>query len=203
MTTVPAPAGLGGRTAPRWGPLIAGLLVVAAGVAWLLDGLGVPVPWRVLPAVGLLAVGLAVLVLRRVPGALAAAGVLLLIAAILAALPVRRYAGPVGQRSVAPAATEWPVHTVVGIGELRVDLTERALPAGGRMEVAVGIGKLSLTVPAGGPVRVVSAVGSGDIEVDGRSVDNGIDAGWTQAGAGPAVDIDARVGLGLIEVWHE
>ncbi|GGN50534.1 phage shock protein PspC (stress-responsive transcriptional regulator) [Actinoplanes campanulatus] len=170
---------------------------IEASVAWpLLDGRGVPVPWRALPAAALIVVGLVVVALRRVPGALAALATVLLLAAVVAALPVERYAGPIGARKIAPAVAQWPVDTTVGVGTLTVDLTGRELPADGRMDVTVGVGKPALTVPSGAPVHILAAVGAGDIRVDGRSVSNGVEPRWPQpaGGTGAAVRVDARVG---------
>ncbi|MEU4421509.1 hypothetical protein AB0F81_12850 [Actinoplanes sp. NPDC024001] len=204
MTEVQASVEAPQRAGPHWGRLVVGLFIAVAGVAWLLDGLGVPVPWRALPAAGLIVVGLVMVGLRRVPGALAGLGAVLLVAATLATLPVQRYVGPIGERTVAPAVTDWPVDTAISVGNLHVDLTGRALPAGGRMDVSVGVGELAITVPSGAAVGIVATVGAGEIKVDGRSVGNGPDSRWSEAAGWPgAVRLDARVGTGVIEVWHE
>jgi hypothetical protein len=185
MTTTPAaprlPAALPSRPARHWGRVAAGIVIVVVGVGWLLDGFEVAVPWR----------------------ALAGLGAVLLVASLIAALPVRGYTGPVGERAVAPGPGDWPVEQNIGVGSLRVDLTGRELPAGGRVDVRVGVGDLRVVVPSGVPVRITAVVELGDIKVDGVSVDNGVDARWSQDVADPRpVQLEARVGVGSLEVRH-
>jgi hypothetical protein len=207
MTTTPAaprlPAALPSRPARHWGRVAAGILIVVVGVGWLLDGFEVAVPWRALPAAGLIVVGVIMAVSGRVRGRLAGLGAVLLVASLIAALPVRGYTGPVGERAVAPGPGDWPVEQNIGVGSLRVDLTGRELPAGGRVDVRVGVGDLRVVVPSGVPVRITAVVELGDIKVDGVSVDNGVDARWSQDVADPRpVQLEARVGVGSLEVRH-
>jgi hypothetical protein len=207
MTTTPAaprlPAALPSRTTRRWGRVAVGALIVVVGVGWLLDGFEVSVPWRALPATGLIVVGVIIAVAGRVRGWSAVLGALLLAAALIAALPVRGYTGPVGERAVAPGPGDWPVEQNIGVGSLRVDLTGRELPVGGRVEVRVGVGDLRVVVPSGIPVRIDAVVELGDIKVDGVSVDNGFDARWGQDVADPRpIQLMAWVGVGSLEVRH-
>jgi hypothetical protein len=207
MTTAPAaprlPAALPSRPARHWGRIAAGALIVVVGVGWLLEGFEVPVPWRALPATGLIVVGVVIVVAGRVRGWSAVLGALLLVASLIAVLPVRGYTGPVGERVVAPGPGDWPVGQNIGVGSLRIDLTGRELPADGRVDVRVGVGDLRVVVPSGVPVRIDAVVELGDIKVDGVSVDNGFDARWSQNVDDPRpVRLDARVGVGSLEVRH-
>jgi len=187
----------------RWARIMAGILIVAVGVGWLLDGLGVAMPWHALPPAGLVIVGLTLAVSGRARGSLVGLGAILMLVSLLAVLPVRVYAGPVGDRTVAPSASGWPVERALGAGTLRVDLTRQVLPSGGRVSVRVGVGNLRLFVPSGVSVRFVCAVAVGDIRVDGVTVDDGFGAGWSRDSADPdTILVDARVGVGSLDVRH-
>jgi predicted membrane protein len=99
---------------------------------------------------------------------------------------------------------EWPVDSSMSVGDLTVDLTGWVLPSNEEMRVGVGVGEIRLIVPAGAQVRVEAGVGIGDIRVDGVSVDNGFGPEWTEeAATSGAIVVDAKVGLGSIEVRHE
>ncbi|HET6532335.1 MAG TPA: LiaF domain-containing protein, partial [Actinoplanes sp.] len=192
------------NTAFRWDRAIAGLLVLAVGIGWLLDTVGVPVPWRLLPAAGLIAVGGALLVARRHRGGLIWLGVVLAVAALVTAASPARYAGPIGERTIGPAVAEWPLDSALSAGDMTVDLTGRVLPLDEEVRVSVGVGQIRLIVPAGAQLRVETGVGLGDIRVDGLSVDSGLHPQWTEeATTSGAVSVDARVGLGAIDVRHE
>jgi len=188
----------------RWDLVVTGLLIIALGAGWFLDAVGVSVPWRLFPAVGLIIVGGALVVARRHYGSLIGIGVVLALAALLSAVTAARFVGPVGQRTVGPVVAEWPVDSSMSVGELTVDLTGRVLPLNEEMRVGVGVGEIQLIVPTGAQVRVEAGIGLGDIRVDGVSVDNGFGPEWTEEAATTgAILVDAQVGLGSIEVRHE
>lgn len=196
------PPAAGGQV--RFDRLVVGGLLLAAGVAWLADDLGVPVPWRFFPAAGLVVVGLAVTVAAmtgRGRGGLVGLGVVLLVVAAAAGLGLPRFAGPVGDRTVAPAADAWPTSASLAAGELTVDLTRHPLPPTGRLEVAVGAGRVLLLLPPAGP-RVEVAVAAGQITLDGRRVDDGLQARWTEPAATPmaAGDVVVAVDVGTGDV---
>ena len=188
----------------RWDRAVTGLLLVAVGAGWFLDVTGVSVPWRLFPAVGLVAVGGALIVARRHRRGLVALGAVLALGALLAAAPTARFVGPVGRLTIGPVVAEWPVDASLSAGNLMVDLTGPVLPSNEEMRVGVGVGSIQLIVPAGAQIRIDAAVGLGDIRVDGVSVDNGLGPKWTEETAGSgAVLVDARVGMGSIQVRHE
>jgi hypothetical protein len=208
MTTVPQvpqlPATQPVRPGRHWGRVAAGILIAVVGVGWLLDGFEVSVPWRALPAAGLIVVGAVIVVSGRARGSLVALGAVLLIASLAATLPARGYNGPVGERIVAPGPADWPVEHIIGVGSLRLDLTGRVLPADGRVDVRVGVGDLSVIVPSDAPVQITAMVATGDIKVDGVKVDDGFGARWSQDVADPhAVRLAASVDVGSLEVRHE
>jgi hypothetical protein len=184
--------------------VVVGLFAVAAGVAWLLDELGVSVAWALAPALGAVVVGLALIVTAREPvrrGPLVALGAaLVVVAAVLTAVgPVH---GPVGYETFAPTSQQWPTTTSMTAGNFTLDLTRHALPPSGTYGLRVGAGNVVVVLPRGDDsVRVVVHVGMGEIRVDGVSVDSGMDADWS-AGSGSAV-ADVDVGMGQVDVRHQ
>ena len=204
VSTAPAPRSVPAGSHRPVGRLVLGLFVVATGVGWLLDQLGVAVPWRVFPTVGLIVVGLALMVARPSRGALVGFGLALLAASLVAAGTPARFVGPVGDRTVRPAPVDWPVESQLSVGTLTVDLTGRALPRDGLLKAGVGVGQIELVLPRGVPVWVDTDVGMGGITVDGRTVDDGIRPRWSDNESMPgAARVEARVGLGSVEVRHE
>ncbi|WP_133251994.1 hypothetical protein [Actinomycetospora cinnamomea] len=189
---------------PRLDRLVAGALLVAVGAAWLLDAVGVSVPWRLFPAIALVVVG-AVLVVAAAGGwphrGLVGLGALLLVAAVAVGVHVERFAGPVGDQLVAPPPGAWPTHTRLLAGTATVDLTRHPLPPDGHLDVAVGAGRVVVVLPPASPAGVDVEVVAGGVLVDGVRVDDGVHARWVEpASDGPTVAVD--VALGEVEVHH-
>lgn len=201
MPTRPRAAGL------RIDRIVVGLFVIGVGIAWFLDLVGVSVPWRLFPAIGLMFVGLALLVSllgMGGRGGLIGLGVLLGVLALAVAAQPGRFVGPVGDRTVTPTQAEWPVSESVSAGTLTIDLTRYPLPRTGRLEASVGAGRIVITRPEDASTRVIARVGVGDIKVNGDEVSSGMGADWTErAPGGPAVVLDLQVGTGSIEVNDE
>lgn len=191
------------RSGPHWGRIVFGLLLVTGGAGWLLDGAAVAVPWRLLPAVGLVVVGV-VLLLSLAGGTgradVVVIGVVLLVAAVAVGAGVERFAGPVGDRTVGAAGFAGP--TRISAGTVTVDLTDAPLPAGGRLEVSVGAGRVALRLPAEPAVRVHTTVVTGTVVDDGVAVAQGVDLDRTDPVAAP-VTVEIAVGLGEVEVTRE
>jgi hypothetical protein len=207
-TTLVRPGPEAGRSAgPHWNRLVVGLLLLAVGVAWLLDTAGVAVPWHLAPSTGLIVVGLALLASLaggRGRGGLFGIGIVLLAVALAVALDVDRYAGPAGDVDVRPTPTGWPSTTTLSAGSVRVDLTAAALPAAGRLDVRVGAGRVEVRVPAGHPVRVEADVVIGTVVVDAKPAVQGVDQHWSDpAGATAPVAVHVQVGAGEVEVHHD
>ncbi|MBW0119267.1 cell wall-active antibiotics response protein [Pseudonocardia abyssalis] len=195
------------RPGPRWGRIVLGLLLTTGGVGWLLDGVSVPVPWNLLPSAGLVVVGV-VLLLSLAGGTgradVVVIGFVLLVAAVAVGAGAGRFAGPVGDRTIVPSTTGWPAPTRISAGTVTVDLTGTALPSTGRLEVAVGAGRVVLRLPAETPVRVHSTVVMGTIVADGVAIGQGVDLDWTAPGTGDApVAVEIGVGAGEVEVTRE
>jgi len=103
----------------------------------------------------------------------------------------------VGDRLYAPAtpAAVQPSYSL-GVGKLRLDLSNAAAPVAVR--VRVGVGELRVIVPRGTAVAVNAHATVGDVRVfnqqeDGHNVN-------VSAGSGAAMTIDASVGAGRIDV---
>jgi hypothetical protein len=197
----------GRRPGPRWGRIVLGLLLTAAGAGWLLDGLSVEVPWNLFPATGLIVVG-AVLLLSLAGGTgradVVVTGIVLLLVAVAVGAGAGRFAGPPGDRTIVPSTAGWPAPTRISAGTVTVDLTDTPLPAAGRLDVAVGAGRVVVRLPAEPAVRVHSTVVMGTIVADGVAIGQGVDLDWTAPGTAAApVTVDIGVGAGEVEVSHE
>lgn len=192
-------------SALHWDRMVLGLLVAALGVGWLLDGLGVAVPWRLAPAAAVAVVGLALLLSLaggRGRGGLVSLGIVLLLVAAAVGVGADRFAGPVGDRTIAPSAAGWPAPTRLSAGTVTVDLTRDAFPATGRLDVEVGAGRVVVLLPADRAVRVHGTVVMGTVVVDGVAAQQGVDLDWTSPDPAP-VDLVVAVGAGDVEVTHE
>ena len=203
-----APAAGPARQGTRPATLITlgGVLLATAGAIALLttviDGAG----WQSVAGATVLAAG-AVLA----AGSLLGASPLIVIPVLLATAGAMTLQasdvdlrGGVGTRAYRPA-TAGDLHEryKLGVGELRLDLRDTALPRGRTViRAKLGIGDLSVRVPRDASVRVVGHAGAGEIRLlgemhDGTSVDS------TASVAGPrtrTVVIDADVGFGAIDV---
>lgn len=193
------------RPGPHWGRIVFGLLLTAGGAGWLLDSLSAPVPWHLFPAAGLVVVG-AVLLLSLAGGTgradVVVIGIVLLVVAVAVGAGADRFAGPLGDRTIGPAG--WPGPTRISAGTVTVDLTDTTLPTNGRLDVAVGAGRVVLRLPAEAPVQVRSTVVLGTIVVDGVAVGQGVDLDWTAPGTAVApVTVEIAVGAGDVEVIRE
>ena len=189
-----------------WDQVLGGLLLVVAGVLWLLDTASdLSVPWRTLLPIALLVVGLAtvVLALRRPAGELIGLGVVLTVLVVVSALTPAQLGFTIGERTERPAsidqATEGYGH---GIGSLEVDLGRLELSESITVEVGVGIGELRIVVPEGVPLDVRATAGVGEVEVLDRQ-SSGVGAKVEELFGdddGPTLRIEASVGVGQIRV---
>jgi len=209
MSRFPDPPPSAGRRGFRVGRLLAGLVIVAFGIGWLLEALGeATVPWRVVLPAALILIGLALVLSARgggEHGGLITLGILLTVVLTVGTVvdvPVR---GGVGERRERPVA--FMDHSYdLAVGKLTVDL--RALTraeSGGkaRIDAHVGIGQLVVIVPRRSlTVDVRARAGVGEIDVFGvRRSGFHVDYSTpTSAELGPVVVLDASVGIGDVEV---
>ena len=106
----------------------------------------------------------------------------------------------VGDRAYTPvtAAAVAPSYRL-GVGDLRIDLS--TITSGSsqlHVKARVGVGDLRVIVPQGVPVQIDAHAKVGDVRVLGNH-DSGRNASL-RAGSGAGLTVDARVGLGQVEV---
>ena len=192
---------------PRVDRIVIGLLIGAIGLGWLLDQAGVSVPWRMFPAAALILIGLALIATLlggRGRGGLVALGIISTVLAVVVGVGADRYAGPVGDRLVAPTVAEWPVQQHISAGTVTIDLTRHPMPEAGRLQIDVGAGQIDLKLPEDSSAGIDATATAGTITVDGVKVGDGLDIQWSkQPNTSSPVELTLHVGLGDIEVSHE
>jgi predicted membrane protein len=92
----------------------------------------------------------------------------------------------------------------LGAGHLDVNLSAVTFPATGRtVDASVGLGLLTVEVPANAAVTVDAHVGVGQVEVFGQS-GRDVEGYWATNARGPErtphLTLDAHVGMGDIQV---
>jgi predicted membrane protein len=113
--------------------------------------------------------------------------------------------GGVGQSSFAPTAVS-DVHKQyrLGAGELDINLSAVTFPARATtVYVTVGLGQLSVQVPANAAVTVDAHAGMGEVDVfdkSGREVQGKWPPGTRGAKSTPHLTLDVHVGVGEIQV---
>ena len=188
-----------------WGGIVAGLVLVALGGAWLMAEADVlDVSASAVLAVVVIAVGLAVMIVPAGAGR----GVLITLGVLLAVLAIAASAvdpglldGGIGKRTETPRNTSELEDYELAIGQLVVDLTELDPPA--RVEARIGIGQLTVIVPASASVSVEADLGAGEIDVRGdRRSGAGVD-GTFDSDMGADFELELDGGLGQIRVGGE
>jgi hypothetical protein len=189
--------------------LVGGLLLLVAGVLWLLDVAdAVDPPWRVILPAALVVVGLAVLVLSLWGGAgeLIGVGVVLTVLVIASALLPDQLSARIGDQDHRPAtAEELSDRYSHGIGELTIDLRGLGvddLPDGATVGASVGVGELEVRVPRELTVVVVATAGVGEVSTFDRSNSGfAVEVEETyRVGTGPELRLELSVGIGRIVV---
>ena len=188
---------------------MAGALLMVIGVLWLLDATGV-VELRlaiVLPAL-LAVIGLALIVGSfdgPHPG-LVVAGVFLTIATlVVAAAPANVFVGGIGERNVQVSDQADLASTYnVGMGELRIDLSDLTLTESAEVGATVGAGELVVLLPPDVAVDITASVGAGEIDLLGETGDGiSVSRSYTSDGfesADVTLTLDLDVAAGNIEV---
>ena len=191
------------------GTVVLGLLLVLAGVLWLLEALDLAnIPWdAVLPA-ALVVVGAALIIASRTEshGGLITLGIVLTVLTAASSainVPLR---GGIGDRVERPASLESLEEDYdLAIGRLEVDLSAIELPPGTTtLEIGVGMGELLVQVPEDVALDATAEVGVGDatlldVEEDGA----GVDVRYTDEdyeSASTRLSLELTVGLGDVNV---
>ena len=191
--------------------VVLGLLFSAVGLGWLLSVLGIDVRWSLAAPIALGAVGvilLAMLMARADSGrnagrlGLAWIGAALLVVSLVLGVDAPRYAAPIGNVDIAPTPAEWPLTVHRSTGNVEVDLTRNPLPERGSLEVRVGAGNVTLTVPTDPSLMTDVRLTAGTLRVDGRTVDDGVDVRWSSGRSGAPVIVTVDVAAGEVTVRH-
>lgn len=198
----------GAPSAGRRAPAVLGVVLIAVGVAWLLDTTDiVTLRWATVLPAALLIVGVSLLATARrgAHGGLVAIGIVLSVLVVLGLVgPPVPTLGAVGERDLRPpTAGQVDPEYGLAVGTLTIDLTDVALESGTtRIEAGVGVGELVLHLPEDAAVQVQARSGMGEVEVLGES-QGGIGVTVAETVAGPderQLDLSLSVGLGQIEV---
>jgi len=183
-----------------------GVLLAAAGGLALLAAVDVDVPWDIALAVGAIATGIAVAAgafFQRRTGGLVIVGVVLAALAVGVSAIDLRLDGPVGDRAYRPFSSSDVERTYeVAIGELTVDLSRTSFTGDKEIDANLGVGELTVLVPADVSVDVDATASAGEVTVFDRKND-GWDAQVTALAAGSSdttLRIDAHVGFGAVKV---
>jgi hypothetical protein len=210
-TLVPSQPTSEQETRPRrpYGAMVAGALLVVVGLLWLLDATNV-IELRaaiVLPSI-LAVIGLA-LIFGAFDGphtGLVVAGVFVTIAVIAAAVaPPNAFHGGIGQRSihVTEEANLAPAYDV-GVGELNLDLSDLELTEPAEVDITVGAGDVTLTLPPDVAVDVSASAGAGRVDLLGQTSDGlSVHRTYTSEDFETAIvtlTVDIDVAAGNIEV---
>lgn len=169
------------RRRPTVAPLIWGGAMIVVGVLWLLQMLGLDVPWSAIAPLGVIAVGLALLIGSRTGthGGLIALGIVL---TVLSAITVT-FHGPfdVGDRTYRPTSVaELPEAYELGVGNLVVDLRGVDFASDDtELTVRLNVGDLRILLPDDVIVAVDSTIGIGELRVLDRR----------QSGLGPHIQL--------------
>jgi predicted membrane protein len=195
------------RARPFLTPLTLSVLLIGAGVAFLLQATGaLDVNLTVALAIGTGVVGAALVVSAfagRAP-ALIAVGIVLLAATGIANtldVPLR---GGIGEQTYRPqTAAEVQSHYEHGIGRLVIDLRNVEFPPGETdVSAQLGIGQLLVQVPSSVRVAVTAHAGAGSLMLFGRQ-HSGWPANDTRVVEGTGTGLlrlDLRVGAGQVRV---
>jgi phage shock protein PspC (stress-responsive transcriptional regulator) len=168
------------------GGAVVAAIVVALGVAMIAGAFRRRLRWLAIPA----------LVLAIPAGVVAAADIDL--------------DGGIGQRTYHPvSASDIPAKGYeLGVGELKVDLRDLDWQQARRVPVRVdvGVGHALVLVPRDVCVRSSADVGMGYVGVLGRDdggIDVNVDEGTTRPVTAPQLVLDAKLGMGAVEVRHD
>lgn len=210
MPELPAAA----QTTPRrrhgsLGTATLGLVLVGIGLFWLLDRLDVvSVDAAVVLPLILTAVGVALLIgsFDGEHAGLVVIGVFVAVGVLIASTtPVAFLTNGVGERVYTPTAESSLADPFqLGIGELRVDLSDLVVIGDATAIAELGIGELRVVVPAGVAVDITTEVGAGEIRLFGANRSGtGVSDTFRSAdfeSASQRLVLELDVAIGAIEV---
>ncbi|HEX6256897.1 MAG TPA: LiaF domain-containing protein [Euzebyales bacterium] len=212
MSTAPAPVPIPDRQEPAWGRLLWGVVLVGAGVLWLLDAADVvDVTFPRMIALALIGVGIVTpFVPVREHGGVIGLGIVLVVLALITvvagpAADVTVFRSGAGNVTLAPASASQVRETYEhGAGNVTVDLRDITFPVGTTATaVRLGAGELTIRVPDDVSVQVDASAGMGEVVVDEQER-AGVAPSFSGELAGTSssrvLSLDVSVGVGRIEV---
>lgn len=201
-TTVlrPAPAARRPRPRSRLGLVTVSLAALVAGgltAAGVYGAASIPATAVLAAALGVVALGLIVGTWLGRARSLIVVGLALSLALAGAAAAQ----ASVGARSYRPAsAADLRGNYRLSVGTLRLDLSQLTAADPRHVDAHVGVGRLVIEVPSGVAVRVHGFAGVGAVTMYGRANGAGFGPNRTTGPTDAALDIDASVGAGQVEV---
>ncbi len=195
------------RRPPSNGRLAMGGLLVVVGAAWMAERFGwIDIgPELVLPLL-VTAVGVVLLALSfegEHPGLVTFGVILAVITLFTAVAPTQGFRGGVGERRIEPTSlSDLDSPYRLGIGSLRLDLSDLRIEGTVEVEADVGLGDLLVIVPDDVAVEVQARSGAGEVRLFGERTE-GVDVEDSFATEGSPRDvlvIDAGVFMGQVEV---
>jgi hypothetical protein len=188
------------------GRLLFGGVLVAIGLVWMAERLD----WFEFAAGMLLPVALTIVGVGLIAGAFSGShpglitlGVVLTVLTVISAFaPFEGFRGGVGDRTIAvtsASSIESPYR--LAVGNLVLDL--RRLDITGPTEVTanVGVGKLSVLVPAGTALEISGDAGIGEVDFFGDTWSGvGLSHKLSQPGAKDTLTLDLGIAIGEVEV---
>lgn len=201
-----APAPPEPKPAVPFGRILFGVVLIAIGLAWMADrfewfdvepGMLLPV------ALTIVGLGLIVGAFRGSHPGLITLGVVLAVLTVLTAFgPFDGFRGGVGDRTISvtsATAVESPYR--LAAGNLVLDL--RRLEMAGPTEITanVGVGKLSVLVPAGMAFQITGQAGIGEVDLFGDTQSGiGVTHALAGSGSGDRLTLDLGIAIGEVEV---
>jgi hypothetical protein len=187
-------------------PVVWGVALIAIGTGWLLELVGIAVPWEALLPVAVLVIGISLLVLSRTGGhgGLIVLGAVLTVLASVTAVVEGPFGLGVGDRYHAPTSlAQLQSDYTLGAGTLTLDLRQVPFPDGAStsVDVRVLMGEVLVQVPDDVEVVVEGRAGMGDVTVLDLT-ESGIAPRLTLTTGDSArtLRLDVSVLLGSIEV---
>jgi hypothetical protein len=189
--------------------LVTGLLLVVVGGLWLLDAVDlIEVEAALVLPAALAIIGIA-LIIGAFDGphtGLVVAGVFVALAAVaFAAAPENAFHGGIGERNVIVTdQADLAPRYDVGLGELRLDLSDMVMTESAEVAATVGAGDINVLLPPDVPVTIEASAGAGKIDLLGQTSD-GISVSRTYTSddfdtAAVTLTLDLDVAAGNIEV---
>jgi hypothetical protein len=187
------------------GAAVLGIALALLGVAWLLAALDVfDLDAELWLGLLLVAVGAAVVLLPAGVGRglLIVLGILLALAGAAVATVDVGLSGGIGEDKEHPrTVADLDDRYELGIGSLKIDLTDLEVDGPAELDAQVGIGELVVAVPPGVTVVVDAHTGAGDIQALGEE-ESGFDADMDETfeRGSDTLTLKLEVGMGAIKV---